>query len=180
MRNIKATKIALALIICGGIFFAFNTVGADERNHASNRFHITVMDVVGSNDLVVKTIRIDSKSDCHAKIMSDKKGGGGLSASAGSIGSRPEQGVITVTVLADHVEWQAGDVDALKFRMSIQGNGSKALMSDTGPMATGKQLNDLLAVSVKTGTYAYDTAVPILKFKDRTFSLTVTARTSKL
>lgn len=179
MRNIKATQMALALTISIGTLFGFNISGADEESHVSNRFHITVMDVIGGDDSVVKAIRIESKSDSHAKITSDKKGGGGLSASAGSVDNQPEHGVITVTVLADHVEWKAGDVNALKFRMSIHGNHSKVLMSETGPMVKGKELNDLLAVSLKTGSYEYGTAVPILRFKDRTFSLTVAAPTSK-
>ncbi|WP_206036407.1 hypothetical protein, partial [Crateriforma spongiae] len=179
MRNIKTTQVALALLFGIATLFALRTSGADEKIRSSNRFRVTVTNVIGTEDSVVKQIRIDAKPDSHATITSDKKGGGGLSASAGSLDNRPEQGVITVAVLADHVVWNAGDVNALKFLMSIHGNGTKALMSDTGPMVTGKQLKDLIAVSLNSGTYEYNTAVPILKFKDKTFSLTVAAPSSR-
>ena len=176
MRNSKATQMALVLAASIGTLFAFNTLGAEGKIHGPNQFHITVTDVVGGDDLVVKNIRIDVKSDAHAKIVSDKKGGGGLSASAGTVDNDRGQGFITVTVLGDHVEWKGGDVNALKFRMSMHGSDS-AVMSDTGPMVAGKRLGELLAVSVKTGSYEYGAEVPILKFKDKTFSLIVAAPT---
>ncbi|QEG40176.1 hypothetical protein [Roseimaritima ulvae] len=176
MRNIKTLPVVLALMVGIPTLVALRTSDADETTPSSNHFRVTVTSVIGNGDSVVKQIRIEAKPGSHAKITSDKKGGGGLSALAGSVDNGPGKGVITVTVLADHVEWKAGDVNALKFLMSIEGNGSKALMSDTGPMVADKRLSDLFAVSLKSGTYDCDTEIPILRFNDKTFSLTVTAQ----
>lgn len=174
MRNLKATHVGLALIGVVALF-ALRTSDANEQAKSSDNFRVMVTGVISIEDSVVKQIRIEAIPGSHAKITSDKKGGGGLSASAGSVDDRAKQGIITVTVFADHLEWEAGDVNALKFLMSIQGDGSKSLMSDTGPMVTEKQLNDLLTVPLKSGTYEYGTEVPLLRFKDKTYSLTVDA-----
>lgn len=174
MRNLKTTHLAIALVIGIATVFVLRPSGAEEKKHSSNRFHVTVTDVIETEDSVVKQIRIDSKPDFRATIASDNKGGGGLSASAGCV-VNTKQGVLTVTVLADHLEWKAGDVNALKFLMSIHGRSSKSLMSDTGPMSTKKQLNDMLTISLTSGTYEYGTAVPMLRFKDRTYFLSVAA-----
>jgi len=179
MRNFSTSQVALALMIGMAAIFALGISHADEERRSSNRFRVTVTDVIDHEDSVVKQIRIDVKPDARARISSDRKGGGGLSVSAGSVDNRPEQGVIMVTVLADHVEWTAGNVNALKFLMTMHGNSSRVLMSDTGPMVAEKQLNDLFAVSLKSGTYEYGTAVPILRFRNTTFSLTIAAPASK-
>jgi hypothetical protein len=178
MRNLKTSQLALALMIGIVTLFALGTSGADEEIRSSNHFRVIVTDIIDHEDSVVKQIRIDVKSDSRARISSDKERGGSLSASAGSVENRPEQGVIMVTLLADHVEWEAGNVNALKFLMTIHGNGSKVLMSDTGPMVKEKELNDVFAVSLRSGTYEYGTAVPLLRIKDTTFSLTVAAPSS--
>jgi len=178
MRRITVGQMAVALLISIGTLLVLETSGANDKGNSSAGFHLTVVDVVGDNGVIVKQLRIDAKPDSLARISTDKKGGGGVSASAGSVDNRPDQGTITVSIFADHIEWKAGNVNALKFFISIQGNGSKALMSDTGPMAKGKQLNDLLAVTVESANYEYGAAIPVLRFKDKTFSLVVTAPAS--
>jgi len=181
MRIIKTRQVVLtlALLVSIAAFFALRAPAADERGNSSNRFRVTVMDVVGGEDSVVKQIRIDAIANSLARITSDQVDGGGVATSAGSVEDRPEEGTITVAVLAVHVEWEAGSVNALKFLMSIDGGSSKALMSNTGPMVTGKQLSDIFSVSLKSGTYEYGTAIPVVRFKDRTFSLTVAAPASE-
>jgi len=179
MRNLKTTHVALVLLIGIATLFALQVSDAGQSSRSSSHFSVTVTEVIGGEDSVIIQIRIDSRPNCQVKITSDKKGGGGLSALTGGVENRPDQGVITVTILADHVEWEAGGVNAIKFRMSIHGNVPKALMSDIGPMVAGTQLKDLFVVPVKTDTYEYGTAIPVLKFKDTTYSLTVASPTSK-
>ena len=149
----------------------------NDSDRPANQFRVTVADVIGVDDVVIKHIRIDAKPGSHARITSNKKSGGGLSASAEPVDGQPDQAVITATVLADHVQWKAGDLNALRFLMSL--NGSNALMSDAGPMVKGKQLNDLLRVLLESGRYKYGTAVPLLRYMDTTFSLTVAAPSSQ-
>ncbi|QDU42318.1 hypothetical protein Mal52_07740 [Symmachiella dynata] len=174
MWNVKATKAALALVIGSTTLFALTTFAADSAGQPSNHFRVRVTDVIAVDDSVVKQMQIEAKPGCKAEITSDKKGGGGLWTTAGKVEDKG-LGLITVTILVDRVEWKAGEVNALKFLMAIDGNNSKALMSDSGPMSAGKQLNELLSVAMKSGEYEYGKTVPLLKFKDKTYSLTVTA-----
>ncbi|KAA5546939.1 hypothetical protein FYK55_00500 [Roseiconus nitratireducens] len=179
MRNITTIAATLALAFAITSVFALRPSRANDTERSTPHFRVKVFDVIGSEDSVVKQIRIELEPNSRAKIKSDKKGAGGLSASAGTVAGQPEIGVITVTVLVDHIEWNAGNVNALKFLMSIDGNGSKALMSDSGPMVSGKTVSELLTVLLKSGTYEYGTGVPMLRFKDKIYSLTVTAPSSK-
>lgn len=179
MRSVKRMTVPFALIIGTTVFFILQTSAAEKASQDSHGFRITINDVVHSDDSVVKQIRVDAKPDCHATITSDKAGGGGLSMTTGHIIGRSEPGAITLTVLADHVSWKAGDVNALKFLMSMQSNGSKTLLSDTGPMSSGKRLDDIVVFTAKAGNYNYDTSVPILRFKERVYSLSVATPATK-
>ncbi len=128
------SKAVLTLVIS----IALTTIAAQDHNRGSDRFHVSVVDVVDETSTIVKQIRNHAKPGTVATIASDRKGGGGVSASAGSQPDQPDHGIVTILVFADHVDWEAGNVNAMKFLMSASSNGSKASMSDTGPMIAGE------------------------------------------
>ena len=146
MSRIRRTQTAIAVVFGVATLFALKISDAEDNAQSTNRFRLTVTDVVVRDDVVVKQIRIDAKPDSRARVESDKAGSKALSASARSVAGQPGQGILTVTVLADHFEWKDGDVNLQKDLISIDGNGASSVMSASGPIGKGKKLNDVIAV----------------------------------
>jgi hypothetical protein len=77
---------------------------------------------------------------------------------------------VKLTIFADHVKWEAGRVDALKFRMRLGG----VTLRDTGPMpAKADALPDVISVTVTEGLHAEGEAVPVVTFKGVEYKLVV-------
>lgn len=174
MRNEKPLLRVLLGLAAVVVCIAFHALSAQGNVHHTEQFRVTALEVLEGSDSKVNQIRIECVPGSKARVTSDKEGGGGVSATSGRHPDQSRASAIVVTMLADHVKWEARNVDALKFVLAIQGSGGNAVMSNTGSMEAGKQLSDVVKSSVKSGEYKYGTPIPILRFKDRMFSLTVT------
>ena len=175
MRYLRPLGTAWSVFVAVAVVCAFQAFSGEDSGEHPEQFRITVLDVLDDHQATVKQIRIECVPESRARLTSHMKGGGGEAALTGIGHDKSKVAAIVVTVFADHVQWEAGNVDALKFILVLSGNGGKAVMSDTGPMDDGTQLSDHLKLSVKSGAYKYGTPVPILQFKDTRYSLTVTA-----
>lgn len=174
MPNTNRILLTLALAIGTGVLFALPKSDAEEKSQTSHKVRITVTDVLNMRDSIVKHIRIELDPGSRVTIKSDDTE---LSTVAGNVTDQPDQGIVTVAVLADHLEWGKPKTSAFKFMVALSGNGG-AKTSETWPVVAEKQLEDLITVSLKSGDYELDTAIPLLRFKDVSYTLTVTPEPS--
>ena len=175
MLNITRTFVALALATCAGAFFSVHTSNAEENDRPNGKFRISVTDVLSRPDSLVRHVRVDVKPGSRVTIKSDDTE---LSTLASSPENQPDQSIVTIAVLADHLQWGKPKASAFKFLLSLQGNGD-AYTSSTWPTTTEKQLDDLITVLIKSGSYEQGKAIPFMRFKDLTYSLTVSAEPSQ-
>ena len=127
------------------------------------KFRITAENVIVAEDELVARIEVEARPGATIRVTANAPDRGGLTAVTPA-------GPVRLTVFGDHVRWETGKVDALKFRMSLGGG----VMSDAGPMPEGKsKLSAVLSVAAESGLYPEGDPVPVVTFKGVTYSLVV-------
>jgi hypothetical protein len=173
-------RLVLGLVGVFSIVAAAWTLGvqagtpAHDKAPPDGRFRVTVNEVLREDTTISIQVGVDALPGSYVDVNSDKPDRGGV-GSASPPPAHPHGSSHTqVVVFADHVVWEAGSVNALKFVMRAQGSpGSGATMSNTGPMPEGKRLMDVVKVLIEPGEYPYGVATKLVTFKDVTYSLVV-------
>jgi len=171
MIFVAATITALVVIAIG----VADPIGArpDKRLILEGSFRITAQDVLRDDDTLVSRIEIETHPGAIVRIASDIPNAGGLTTVVSeAIGpSRP----VHLMVFGDHVKWEAGRVDALKFLMRLDGkSGGAASMSNTGAMPpTNAKLSEVLAVTARSGVYPEGGPIPVVTFTGTIYNLVV-------
>ena len=118
-------------------------------------------------------LEIEAQPGSIVEVIADKPGRGGVAAPCPSSPVPIICPGTQLVIFADHVVWEAGSTNALKFMMKIKAGSGTATMINTGPMPKGKSLAETLSVIIKPGEYRYEEATKLAKFQDVTYSLVV-------
>ncbi|MDG3008146.1 hypothetical protein [Paludisphaera mucosa] len=138
-------------------------------------FRVSVQEVLRDGDTIVSRVEIETAPGASVRVVSDKPNRGGLAAAAPDT-ARPDgaPAVVRLTLLGDHVVWKAGQVDALKFMLHLDGDSGRATFSETGPIPPSKKtLADVLSMALEPGVYREGTSAKLVTVGETTYSVLV-------
>src|SRR4051812_9117613 len=115
-RRIPGSAVAVLIGVAAWTHGGHVGAGANES------FRLTVDEVVHEDSIIVTRVGIETGSDSRVRVVSDKPNRGGLSTAARPGGEPPTQ----VVIFGDHVRWEAGSTNALKFMMKAVGGSGWA------------------------------------------------------
>lgn len=141
---------------------------SETRSLPQRQFRVTVTDVVSDNLAIVKRVAIDTHRNSWIQVTQNSPVRNSVSHRMRAKGGDERTKTFQLVILGDRLLWESRGVDMLKFYMSLQG---VTLISTVGQMPKGTELSDVLNVSLKTGTYPYDSPVTVLRFRDESRDL---------
>jgi hypothetical protein len=151
-------------------------IHADEKSPPDQSFVVKVSEILHEDDLIVTQVEIEAQPGTIVEVISDKPNRGGVVAASPEPTELDRTPRTRLMLFGDHVVWEAGSTNVLKFMMKIKSGSGTAIMSNTGPMPKGKRLADALSVLIEPGSYRYEAATKLVRFQDVTYSLVVRAR----
>ncbi len=170
-KILKMTAAALMVFAFGAAGLWQTTTRAGAGAPVDGGFRVTVTEVIHDETTVVTLVGIDAPAGCKIELSSDAKKGGGTSFSSGP---REANTRLQLTIFADQVELK-GAPAVLKFMLGYKLGMITGSTSETVPLPAGaKQLEDVLAVPIKSGEYPYGRPTKLVKFNGVTYSMFVT------
>ena len=151
-------------------------VGDDQQGSHRENFRVTVTKLIHEEDIIVTQVEIEARPGCYVEVVSDKQNRGGVGAASSEPSQANRSPRTRLTIVGDHVVWDAGSVNALKFLMRIASGSSTAAMTNTGPMPRDKRLAEAVSVLIEPGEYGYGEVSRLVRFQDVTYSLVVKSR----
>ena len=148
----------------------------DEKASLDQGFVVKVSELVHEDDIIVTQVEIEAQPGSTVEVISDKPNRGGIMAASPEPTSVDRSPRTRLTIFGDHVVWEAGSTDVLKFMMKIKAGSGTATMTNTGPMPKEKRLAETLSVLIEPGEYQYEAATRLVRFQDVTYSLIVRKR----
>ena len=138
------------------------------RPVSEGKFRVTTQDVVQDGDTLVCRMEIEALPGVTVRIASDVPGRGGLTV---VVPAEPAPAApVRLTVFGDHVRWEAGRVDALKFLMRLDGASISNIGSVPPNMA---KLSEVLSVTARSGEYPEGDPVPVVTLNGTAYNLVV-------
>jgi hypothetical protein len=183
LSKIKLTTAALLtfIFVGAGLWQATTRAspvdgGAPAVNGAAQdgKFRVTVNEVIHDESTVVAQVEVDVARGATIELFTDqdKREGAGTHLALGP-SDTSGQPRIKLTIFADQVEWKAGSTNLAKFMLHWKIGKISSSTSETDPLLAGKQLADVLTVSIKSGQYPCGQVTKLLTFKGKTYSLLV-------
>ena len=137
---------------------------------------MNVSELIHEDDIIVTQVEIEAQPGSMVEVISDKPNRGGVSAASPEPTQVDPSPRTRLVIIGDHVVWEAGSTNVLKFKMKIKAGSATATMTNTGPMPKDKRLADTLSVLIEPGEYRYEAATRLVRVKDVTYSLVVSGR----
>lgn len=159
--------LAVLAIFAGNVADRFR-IRDGVRPVSEGKFRVTTQDVVQDDDTLVCRIEIESHPGVTVRITSDIPGRGSLTV---VVPAEPAPAApVRLMVFGDHVRWEAGRVDALKFLMRLDG----ASISDTGSVPPNMaKLSEVLSITARSGEHPEGDPIPVVTLKGTAYSLVV-------
>jgi Domain of unknown function (DUF1877) len=148
-------------------------IHAAEKGLPGQSFVVKVSELIHENDIIVTQVEIEADPGTSVQVISDKSGRGGVTITTPEPTAVNRSARTRLTILGDHVVWDAGPTNLLKFMMKIKAGSASATMMTTGPMPKDKRLAETLSVLIEPGEYRYEAATRLVRFEDVTYSLVV-------
>jgi len=149
---------------------------ADDKGLPDQRFVVKVSELILEDDLIATQLEIEALPGSFVEVISDKPNRGGVMAASPEPTHVDRAPRTRLIIFGDHVVWEAGSTNVLKFMMQIKAGSATATMMNTDSMPKGKRLADTLSVLIEPGEHRYDAATKLVRFKDVTYSLIVRRR----
>jgi hypothetical protein len=149
---------------------------ADEKGSPDQSFVVKVSELIHEDDIIVTQVDIEAQPGSFVEVTSDKPDRGGVTVATPEPTEVDRSPRTRLTIFGDHVVWEAGPTNLLKFMMKLMAGSRTATMMTTGPMPKGKRLAEMVSVLIEPGQYRYEAATRFVKFENVTYSLVVTRR----
>jgi hypothetical protein len=172
----KLYLIFAVLLVVGTALLANGVPGvihAAEKGLPGQSFVVKVSELIRENDILVTQVEIEAEPGTSVEIISDKSDRGGVTITTPEPTGVTRSARTRLTIFGDHVVWEAGPTNILKFLMKIKAGSASATMMSTGPMPKDKRLAETLSVLIDRGEYRYEAATRLVRFEDVTYSLVV-------
>jgi hypothetical protein len=165
--------VAAAVLLVRGVPAA---IRAGEKRSSDQRFVVKVSELIHEDDIIVTQVEIEAQPGSIVEVISDKPNRGGITAASPEPTSVDRSPRTRLILFGDHVVWEAGSTNVLKFMMKIKAGSGTATMTNTGPMPKEKRLEETLSVLIEPGEYQFEAATKLVRFQDVTYSLIVRKR----
>lgn len=164
--------IGTTLLVCG----VPGVNHADEKRLPDQSFVVKVSELIHEDDISVTQVEIEAQPGTSVEVISDKPDRGGVTVATPEPTELDRSPRTRLTIFGDHVVWEAGPTNLLKFMMKMKAGSGTATMTTTGPMPKGKRLAEMLSVLIEPGEYHYEAPTRLVRFEDVTYSLVVKRR----
>ena len=177
MKRLYSILAVLPLVGTALLVHGFPAVThADEKGLPDQSFVVKVSELIHEDDIIVTQVEIEAQPGSFVEVISDKPDRGGVAAASPEPTGVDRSPRTRLIIFGNHVVWEAGSTNVLKFMMKIKAGSGTATMMNTGPMPKDKRLADTLSVLIESGEYRYEATTRLVRFEDVTYSLVVRRR----